>query len=82
MEKKKPYKIIQCDVYDELTLLAVRKKQCTIHYYDEAGTAQECQSVIKDIYTKNKAEYLLLEIGLTIRLDRLIKVEERKTVDG
>lgn len=72
--EKEPYQRINCDYYDELTLLAVRKKECLVVYTDEAGKHQERRSIIKDIYTKDQAEYLLLTDETIIRLDRLISI--------
>lgn len=75
-----PYQPISCDYHDELTLLAVRKKNCTIVYQHESGT-NTVHGVIKDIYTRNKEEFLLLSGGQEIRLDRLVSVDGKELSD-
>jgi len=76
MESKKPYHPIDCNFYDELTLLAVRKTNCEVNYVDESGSPQQIESVIADIFTKDKAEYLRLENGdLCLRLDQVSTIK-------
>ncbi|HFA47511.1 MAG TPA: hypothetical protein ENJ95_00680 [Bacteroidetes bacterium] len=71
--KNKPYRPISCDYYDELTLLAIRKTECPIIYQNN-GTAATVMAIIRDIYTRNGEEFLLLSNGQEIRLDRIISV--------
>ena len=73
--KDKNYKPIDCNYYDELVLLAMRKKSVEIFYKDESNDTLRIVSIIKDITTKNKVEYIVLEDELQIRLDHLIKVD-------
>ena len=80
MDKK--YIPISCDFYDELTLLALRKKHCAITYTNTQGVQQLITSRILDIYTKEKAEYVLLEDDLRLRLDQLITVDGKKVIHG
>ncbi|MEM9822903.1 MAG: hypothetical protein AAF985_17620 [Bacteroidota bacterium] len=77
MESEKTYRPIACGVYDELTLLAQRKNNCRIRYLDEKGEAQQVESMIADIFTKDKAEYLRLATNdLCIRLDHILAIEK------
>jgi Rho-binding antiterminator len=73
--EKKTYVPISCSYYDELEALATFKKLVNIQYLDEQGAAQETEDVIKDLFTKEKVEYMLLQSGNSIRLDHLIKVD-------
>ncbi len=70
----KPYHPISCDFYDELTWCLVQKKMVAITYL-EHNTPITIQSRLRDIQTKNKAEYLILDSGLEIRLDQLLEVD-------
>lgn len=71
----KPYKNISCDYYDELELFALRKTVCEIVYKKEdEEERQTIKGVIKDLYARNKEEFLLLSDSTEIRLDYLISV--------
>ena len=68
------YTPISCDYYDELTLLIMRRKECPIIYKNEKGEEVTIKTVIKDIFTRNGEEFLLLPHGQEIRLDYLVSV--------
>lgn len=70
------YRPIDCSLHDELESLAVRRLAGRIRYRDEAGHEQEVHDRIADIFASEGAEYLRLSSGETIRLDRLLQVEE------
>lgn len=53
----------------------MRRTLLTIRYEDEAGVAQEIQTKIKTLQTRNKAEYLITENDLSIRLDKVLQTE-------
>jgi len=74
--KKEPYKSISCGYYDELLLLATHKQAVNIDYTDENKT-QSINAVIIDVFTKEKEEFLTLDNGQTIRLDRLLSVNNK-----
>lgn len=66
---------ISCSYYDRLEAWAVRREIVTINYTkSEDGEPQSIQGVIVDLYSKEKAEYLRLNTGETIRLDALQSV--------
>ena len=69
------YQPINCDYYDELVLLAMRKKEVEIVYQAGEQKITSLRGVIRDIFTKNKEEFVVLETGLHIRLDYLISVD-------
>lgn len=73
-KEKADYQPIDCNYYDELVLFAMRKKKVTINYRAE-GKEEVCiESIIKDVYSKEGEEFLLLENEKAIRLDQLIAV--------
>ena len=73
MEVQK-YQPISCDFYDELELLAMRQQEADLLLHDGHGSEERIRSVIKNLYTRNKEEFMLLRDGSEIRLDRIISV--------
>ncbi len=76
----KPYQPISCDFHSELELFALRKQPVEITYRslapttaDESSETTICEA-IKDLYTRNSEEFLLLPDGTEIRLDQLVSV--------
>ena len=65
---------IDCNFYDELVLLAMRKTRVTFvpNFYDvEEG------DYIKDLVTEpSKEEFMVLNSGIKIRLDEISSVDE------
>ncbi len=76
MEKK--YVPINCDFYDEIELRALRGSSCTIVFYSEDETEKTIEGVIKNVFAKNKEEFLETKSGMLIRLDRLISIDGKK----
>lgn len=72
---KEKYRPISCSYYDELEARATRRTICTIRYLNEAGAATEVRGRIIDFFIQKKVEFLRLDTGLTIRLDRLLSVD-------
>ena len=73
MEKK--YVPIDCNFYDEIEILAMRKRKSTVVYFSEKNEQSTIEGVIKNVYAKNKEEFLEMESGLIFRLDRLISLD-------
>ena len=71
---KMSYQPIDCHYYDRLEAWATRRTPCLLVFLDEEGGQQEVSGLIADLYTVNKAEYLRMDNGLTLRLDRLLSV--------
>lgn len=74
MEKYEP---ISCDFYDELEAYSILKKEVEIFYENENGTTTSVFGKIKNLYSKDNTEYLLLDNGKEIRLDLLIRVDNK-----
>jgi Rho-binding antiterminator len=71
MEKYNP---INCDFYDELEALATIGKRVSIVFLD--GSAKVAvQGVIRDLFTMESIEYMKLDSGLVIRLDKLVGID-------
>lgn len=75
MKNKTDYHPISCDFHDELQLITLRKMTVPIVYRESGGAEITINSSIKDLYTREKEEFLLLPSGEEIRLDRLVSVD-------
>jgi Rho-binding antiterminator len=71
------YTPISCDFYDELEAYSILKKEVEIFYEEEAGIPTSIFGRIKDLYSRDNTEYLLLDTGKEIRLDLLIRVDNK-----
>lgn len=67
MEKYKP---VSCSFYDQLTDLAVLKKQITLNITSNEEPYY-ISGFIKDIITKDGEEFLVFESGESFRLDEI-----------
>ena len=74
---KEKYIPISCNFYDELELWAIRKTNCKIVYLNDTNERQTIEGVIKNLFTKEKIEFLLLENGFQLRLDQLVSVNDK-----
>ncbi len=73
------YQPINCNFYDILEANATRKRYVRIQYFTDIQEFKTVDAIIKDLYIKqeqaSKVEYMLLNTGLEIRLDRLVSVD-------
>lgn len=69
------YHAISCHFYDELEVLAVKKIIAKITYFENENE-MTIEDLIVDFKTKNKEEFLILENGTQIRLDKIIKIND------
>jgi Rho-binding antiterminator len=79
--KEKNYRPVSCAFYDELTLLSMRRKNTYIEFASGSGAIEKVLAIISDIYTSEKAEYLLLDTGLSIRIDKIQSIDG-KNING
>lgn len=70
----KKYQPISCDFHSELELFALRQQPIEITYTAADGQQATICEAIKDLYTRNGEEFLLLPNGHEIRLDQLVSV--------
>jgi Rho-binding antiterminator len=68
-----PYRSIACSLYDELEALATKRERCRIEFLAD-GAPELAEGRISDLFAKDGAEYLKLDSGRVIRLDRLVGV--------
>lgn len=79
MQKTK-YQPINCSYYDELEAIATLRKKVEVEYYSKNKPVVINGVGIKDLYTREKEEFVVLSSGLTIRLDHLIQVDGKPVV--
>lgn len=72
------YEPIDCNFYDLLEAAATLKKECIIDFFNAKFQEQQILSRIKNLFTENKEEYMELENGTLIRLDKIIAVNGKK----
>lgn len=72
---KENYIPISCDFYDEIELRALRGSQCTIVFKNENNEEVTLEGIIKNVYAKNKEEFLEMKSGKIIRLDQLVSID-------
>lgn len=68
------YKRVCCDLYDQLESYATLKKDLNISFSVGNGEAASAQSQIVDLTTTKEGEFIITKEGLTLRLDRIIKI--------
>ncbi len=69
------YEPIACALYDRLEEAATLKKRVEIRYRDGKGQPMEIRGRIIDLRVSQGAEWLVLEEGLTLRLDQLLYLD-------
>lgn len=70
------YTSIGCTFHECLESWSQEQQPCKIQYRRQDGSAVEVASKIVDLFTWQGAEYMLMEKGQLIRLDRLLSVNE------
>lgn len=69
MEDK--YTAVSCAFYDEFEAAAVRRIECTIVYKDE-NREKTVRARVIDFKTEDKQEFIILDNGQKIRLDKIL----------
>jgi len=72
--KEQKYQPISCDYYDELEIVAMRQTIAKIVFRNEEDEEITISTKIKTLQTRNSEEFLILENGEEIRLDRLVSM--------
>lgn len=75
-KKSGPYLPVSCRFYDQLEAWATMKTNLDIIYQNIPGESLLISGQIKDLYTREKCEYLMMESGIEIQLDLIDKVTE------
>jgi Rho-binding antiterminator len=77
----RPYIPINCEFHDVLESLATTGASATIVFRNESGTIERRSAAIADVYARDGEEFLVLDTGERLRLDRLLEVDGEKLVD-
>lgn len=72
------YILVSCDFHDQLEAWATLRQTCQIIYRNTANDLVEVQGRIVDIYAANKADFLKLNDGTIIRLDKIVSVDGKQ----
>lgn len=74
------YTPIDCNYYDRLEAHATLRQRVSIEYYGDGVSKITVlkNALIVDLQTRNKVEFMILEGGQEIRLDKLIAVDGKE----
>jgi Rho-binding antiterminator len=72
------YILVSCDFHDQLEAWATLRQICQVIYQNEAHEPIEVQGRIVDIYAADKADFLKLDNGMIIRLDKIVSVKGKR----
>lgn len=75
VKMNKEYKPIACELYDELELRSLRKIKVKIVFINDENETDTIESIINDLFSKDKVEYLKTDSGKIIRLDDVIELD-------
>ena len=75
------YSPISCEFHDRLEDLATRRVRTSVRYRNEDGELQQRDATITDVFNRAGAEYVSLNSGETVRLDRLVEVDGNRLGD-
>ena len=70
------YHPVACSFYDELQKAAAQRIYSKIQFYTEIHEFMTVFAVIKDILTKKGEAFVSLNTGETIRLDRIVRIND------
>jgi Rho-binding antiterminator len=71
------YQPIACGFYDELEAVATRKKQVYLQYFNDLRQLCQGSTTIKTFFTRDHAEFAQLASGEEVRLDHIIRIDDR-----
>ena len=72
---KTAYTPIACSLHDELQLRVMRGREVGVLWTDERGRKHERTGRLRDVFSRDGAEFLSFDDGLEVRLDRLVQVD-------
>lgn len=76
------YTPIACGLHDELQLLVLRGRPVRLVVRDDTGATRAVEARATDVLARAGAEWLVLEDGTCLRLDRLVEVDGRPFAEG
>lgn len=75
------YTPISCAFHDRLEALATVRKPARIRFRDRDGVLHDRDATIRDVTTRDGAEYLAISTGEIVRLDHLVEVDGARLAD-
>lgn len=76
MSEDTGYRPVDCDFHDRLEEFATLRRRVRIAFDPGGAPGKPVEGRIRDLYTTDrKEEYLLMEDGTTIRLDRIRSID-------
>jgi Rho-binding antiterminator len=70
-----PYRIVSCGFRDVMEAATVLRKSTVLIILNENEIEETIEGLIRDIFTEKGAEYLVMNGGRIIRLDRVMSVD-------
>lgn len=71
-----PYRPIDCNFYDVLEAKATLREEIRLAYITPEGPEKVIHTRIKDLYSRNKEEFMLTREGEEIRLDYILQIND------
>ncbi|MBO2007831.1 hypothetical protein [Hymenobacter negativus] len=72
------YKPIDCNFYDELEAAATLRRRVALQYFNDLRQLCMESGVIDTLFIRDKVEYMRLKSGEEIRLDHLIRIDDKQ----
>ncbi|HRI48234.1 MAG TPA: hypothetical protein PK559_14095, partial [Ignavibacteriaceae bacterium] len=66
---------IACGTYDLIEQLIIKKTSFSLEYYNDEHEEIISEAVAVDVFSNDGAEFLKLESGLILRLDKIISID-------
>jgi Rho-binding antiterminator len=76
-----PYQPISCEFHDVLESLATKARRAPVVYVGDDGALHEVSAVITDLFGRDGVEFMVLDSGETVRLDRIVTVDGVRLAD-
>lgn len=76
-ESEKTYTPINCSIYDQIEIFAMRKTPVEL-IVNQEGAEVKLEGLIVDINALKEGEFLTMASGQEIRLDRVISLKKRQ----
>ena len=70
------YNPIDCDFHDVLEAAATLRRNVAIDHLDDEGNRRVVDARIADLFAREGAEYMRLDDGSLIRLDKLVSIDD------
>ncbi len=72
------YTPINCEFHDVLEATSVQRRKAVIAVEDASGERSVVEARITDLFAQRGVEYMRLDNGDTLRLDRILAVDGRE----